>query len=62
MTETEFYDQKKWREIHRNADQLIATKSGKVLAALYKSPDERLRENYLDFVEMLQTWAKTLEE
>lgn len=56
----EFYDQKKWREIHREADQWIATKDGKILAALYKSPDERVREDYLDFVEMLQGWAKTL--
>jgi hypothetical protein len=57
---TEFYDQKKWLEIHRTADDLIATKDGKILAALYKSPNERVREDYNDFVEMLQNWSKTL--
>lgn len=58
---TEFYDQRRWREIHKMADDLIATKNGKVLAALYRSPDEKLREDYVAFVEMLQEWAKSLE-
>lgn len=56
----EFYDQKRWREIHRNADDLIATKDGVVLAALYRSPAERRREDYVRFVEMLKEWAATL--
>ena len=60
MTEKEFYDQKKWREIHREADQLIFTKDGRCLAALYKSPDERTREDKLEFIEMLRAWALTL--
>lgn len=58
---TEFYDQRRWKQIHAKADDLIATKSGKVLAALYRSPDERLREDYVAFVSMLQEWAKSVE-
>lgn len=58
---TEFYIQRRWREIHAKADDLIATKSGKVLAVLYRSPDERLREDYADFVQMLTKWAKSVE-
>ncbi len=60
MIENEFYDQKKWRELHRQADQLIFTKDGKCLAALYKSPDELVREDRDDFIQMLKDWAKTL--
>lgn len=60
MTEKEFYDQGKWRHIHREADDLIATKDGKILAALYRSPDERLREDYVGFVEMMKEWAASL--
>lgn len=60
MIAKEFYDQKKWRMIHRDADELIATKDGRILAALYKSPDERTREDYIDFAEMLRNWAATL--
>lgn len=58
---TEFYDQARWRAIHARADDLIATKSGKILAALYRSPDERLREDYADFVQMIQELAKEQE-
>lgn len=58
----EFYDQQRWREIHRKADGLIATKSGKLLAALYRSPDERLREDYDDFVQIVTDWAVSLHE
>ena len=57
----ELYNQRRWQEIHKDADDLIATKDGKVLAALYRSPDERTREDYVAFVEMLQKWSKTLE-
>ena len=60
MTQQEFYDQRKWLDIHRQADQLIATKDGKVLAALYKSPDERAREDQEDFIQMLRDWSATL--
>ena len=60
MTETEFHDQRRWKEIHQKADDLIATKDGKILAALYRSPVERQREDYVAFVQMLQEWAKTL--
>jgi hypothetical protein len=60
MTEQEFYNQRKWLEIHRQADQLIATKDGRILAAIYKSPDERVREDQIDFIEMLQEWAANL--
>ncbi len=61
MIPKEFYDQKKWREIHREADQLIFTKSGKCLTAVYKSPYELVRQDQEGFIEMLQDWAKTLE-
>lgn len=58
---TEFYEQRRWKQIHEKADDLIATRSGKVLAALYRSPDERLREDYVAFVQMLTEWAKSIE-
>jgi hypothetical protein len=59
MTKTEFYDQKKWLEIHRQADSLVATKNGEVLAAIYNSPVERTRQDRDRFVEMLQDWSAT---
>jgi hypothetical protein len=59
MTQQEFYDQRKWLEIHQQADELIATKDGKVLIAVYKSPDERVREDQAAFIQMLQEWADT---
>lgn len=62
MPSSEFYDQAKWRQIHKDADQLIATKDGKIVAAVYKSPDERLREDYVAFVKTLKEWADSLEE
>ncbi len=56
----EFFDQQKWLERHKDADEFIATKSGKVLAALYRSPEERLRQDYNNFVQMLQDWAQEI--
>ncbi len=60
MMPSEFYDQRKWREIHRQADELIFTKSGHCLAAIYHSPDERLRQDRARFIDMLREWALTL--
>lgn len=60
MREKEFFDQKKWIEIHKEADQLIARSDGTILAALYKSPMERYREDYSDFTTMLREWALKL--
>jgi hypothetical protein len=61
MTEQEFYDQSKWLEIHCHADQLIGNKKGDIIAAVYKSPLERTREDRIDFIEMLQKWAAETE-
>jgi hypothetical protein len=44
---TEFYDQKKWLEMHRSADELMATQDGKIILAIYKSPFQRNREEAL---------------
>lgn len=55
--ETEFYNQAKWLELHKLADDFIATSDGKILAVLYRSPDERRREDYVRFVNMLKDWA-----
>jgi hypothetical protein len=57
---TEFYDQHKWLEMHQQADQLIATKDGNVIAAVYKSPNERTREDQDSYIQMLKDWAATL--
>lgn len=61
MKEKEFYDQKRWLQIHKEADQLICRTDGTVLAALYKSPMELLREDYSDCAEMIKEWASKLE-
>ncbi len=61
MTQNEFYDQRKWMDQHREADQLIAAKDGTILCAVYKSPTERVREDTSDFIEVLLEWSKTVE-
>jgi len=61
MITQEFYDQRKWLDIHRQADSLIASKDGSVICAVYTSPLERTRQDREDFIWMLRQWADTLE-
>jgi hypothetical protein len=37
----EFYDQSKWLELHKEADELVATRDGTIIKAVYFSPQKR---------------------
>ena len=43
----EFYDQRKWREIHKEADEFFAALDGVVMKAIYYSPEKRHRDDLL---------------
>jgi hypothetical protein len=44
---SEFYDQAKWLKLHEKADELIATRDGTVIKAVYFSPQKRHWDDFL---------------
>ena len=60
---TEFHDQQEWMEIHRKADELIATKKDdKVIAAIYWSPEAGVMRDQIRFAKMLGEWAAAMQD
>jgi hypothetical protein len=52
--------QLKWKQVHKEADTFIATKEGKIILAVYKSPERKLMEEQQYYLNLLQRWAESL--
>jgi len=50
----EFYDQRKWLKLHKEADRLVADNEGLVILAVYLSPLGRQREDMEKMLKQLQ--------
>jgi len=58
----ELFDQRKWEQEHRLADQIIFMKDGVAVAAIDFSPQGRARGENAQIIVMLQNWANAISD